>query len=90
MVPSLQFSVPADPRYRVLGPEVAAKYAALAGCSALDVQGVLAEVDRAAADVAVAGEDIQMLLGVTADELLISMTCVGKRAEVRRALSAGQ
>lgn len=88
MVPSLQFSVPADPRYRVLGPEVAAKYAALAGCSEIDVQGVLADVDHAAAEVAADGENIHMALGVADDGLLITMTCGSKHAEVRRTLPA--
>jgi hypothetical protein len=89
MLPSFQFSVPADARYRVLAPEVAAKYAALAGCPETDVQAVLADVDRVASDLAAGGEDIAMVFGVDAGGLLVTLTSGTRSQVVRRALPAG-
>lgn len=89
MLPSFEMSVPADARYRVLGPEVAARYAALAGCPAGDVEAVLAEVDRAAADVAGAGEDLTLVFGVADGALQVTLAAAGRAVTVRRTLPAG-
>ncbi len=88
MLPSLDFSVPADARYRVLGPEVAAKYAALAGCPEADAQAVLADVERAAADLAQSGDDIALSFGVGPHDLHVTLTCGSRTTTVRRALPA--
>lgn len=88
MLPSFQLSVPADARYRVLAPEVASKYAALAGCSEAEAQSVLAEVETAAATLAPAGRDIAMSFGVAPGELLVTLSCGTETATVRRALDA--
>ena len=69
MLSSFQLSVPADARYRVLAPEVAAKYAALAGCSDDDARAVLTAVSFA----------------VAAGELVVTLSCAGRSTTVRRA-----
>ncbi len=89
MLPSFQLSVPADARYRVLAPEVSAKYAALAGCSEDDAKAVLAEVERATARLAAAGDDIALVLAADAGGLLVTMTCGAHTETVRRDLPAG-
>lgn len=89
MLPSFEMSVPAEARYRVLGPEVAARYAALAGCAAGDVDAVLAEVDRAAADLAAAGEDLTLVFGVVDGALQVTLAAAGRAVTVRRMLPAG-
>ena len=86
MLSSFQFSVPADARYRVLAPEVAGKYAALAGCSEADVQAVLADVERAAADLASSGDDIAMVFAADAGALRVTLTCGARSATVHRDL----
>lgn len=90
MLPSLDLSVPADARYRVLAPEVASKYAALAGCSEADAQAVLAEVEAAATTLATAGRDIAVSLGVVPGELLVTLSCGTQSATVRRAIPGGK
>lgn len=86
MLQSLQLSVPADARYRVLAPEVAAKYAALAGCSDEDAKAMLADVERAAAELAEAGDDIALVFGVDAGDVQVSLTCGARSITIRRSL----
>ena len=88
MLSSFQLSVPADARYRVLAPEVAAKYAALAGCSDVDARAVLTEVEAAAAQMAASGDDIAVSFAAAAGELVVTLSCAGRSTTVRRA-SAG-
>jgi hypothetical protein len=88
MVPSFQLSVPADARYRRLASEVAAKYAALAGCPEEDVRAVLADVDRAATDLAGGGSDIALDFAIDARELHVRLTAGERSTTVRRALAA--
>lgn len=86
MLSSFRFSVPADARYRVLAPEVAAKYAALAGCPEAEAAAVLTEVDRAAAGLARVGENIALVFNADGRELLVTLSCGTESATVRRAL----
>ena len=86
MLPSFQMSVPADARYRVLAPEVAGKYAALAGCSDADAKAVLADVERAAAEMSGAGTDIALVFGTDTGGLHVTLTCGAESQVVRRAL----
>jgi len=88
MLPSFQMSVPADARYRVLAPEVAGKYAALAGCSEADAKAVLVDVERAASDLSGAGTDIALVFGTDAGALHVTLTCGTQSLVVRRALPA--
>ena len=52
MSESLLLTVPADPRYRVLGPEVAGKYVELVGGSEADGQALAGAVSNALAEIA--------------------------------------
>lgn len=90
MLSAFQMSVPADARYRVLAPEVAAKYAAMAGCPEADAKSVLADVERAAADLVGAGDDIAVVLTVDAAGVRVTLTCGARSITVRRDLPAGQ
>jgi len=90
MLQSFQMSVPADARYRVLAPEVAGKFAALAGCSETDANAVLADVERAAAELAGAGDNIALVFGADADGLSVTLTCGGQSKTVRRDISAAK
>jgi hypothetical protein len=87
MLSSFRFSVPADARYRVLAPEVAGKYAELAGCPEAEATAVLTEVDRAAASVARVGENISLVFNADGQELLVTLSCGMQSATVRRALA---
>lgn len=89
MLPSFEMSVPAEARYRVLGPEVAARYAALAGCPAAEAESVSTEVDRAAADLAAEGVDLMLVFAVAAGALQVTLTAAGRAITVRRVLPAG-
>jgi hypothetical protein len=88
MLSSFEMSVPADARYRVLGPEVAAKYAALAGCSDAEAKTVLADVERVAGELAAAGQDIALVFTVETAQLLVTLTCGDQSSTVRRSLPA--
>lgn len=90
MLPSFQLSVPADARYRVLAPEVAAKYAALAGCPEAEAQSFLVEVEQAATDLATPEGDIALGFTVDAGVLRATLTSGGRSATVRRAVSAAK
>ena len=79
-------SVPADARYRVLAPEAAAKYAALAGCGDEEARAVREDVSAAAADLAASGGDIALRFDAEATELVVTLSCGGRTATVRRAL----
>ena len=88
--PPFELSVPSDARYRVLAPEVAAKYAVLAGCADAEAEAVLADVARAAEDLAGRGGDIALSFAVDGGELRVTLTCGTERATVRRALPAAK
>lgn len=88
MLPSFEFSVPADARYRVLAPEVAAKYAALAGCPESEAKAVLVDVEHAAAELAQAGDDIALIFAVGPHDLHVTLTSGSRTTTVRRALPA--
>lgn len=90
MLPSFQMSVPADPRYRVLAPEAAAKFAILAGCSEGEAQVFQADVDRAAAHLAVSDHDIRLVFAVADGALTVALTCGAASTTVRRALPAAK
>lgn len=90
MLPPFHMSVPADARYRVLAPEVAGKYAVLAGCSEADAQAVLVEVERVAAELADAGVDIALVFDADPTALRVTLTCGARSATVRRELPAAK
>lgn len=90
MLTPFEMSVPSDARYRVLAPEVAAKYAVLAGCSEEDAKSVQADVERAAADLAAGGGEIAVVFGVDAGELQVRLNCGMQSATVRRSLPAAK
>ena len=82
MLPPFDLSVPSDDRYRSLAPEVAVKYAELAGRSPADAQALGADVDRAAAALAKHDENIRLQY-VAADEAVeVSLECAGKSSKV--------
>jgi len=71
-------TVPTDPRYRVLGPEVASKYAELVGGSETDGAGLahaqtgaLAEVARGASP----GAHVDLAFRPTSDGIEVRLTC---------------
>ena len=90
MLSSFHLSVPADARYRVLAPEVAGKYASLAGCSEAEATAVLAEVERAAAELAGRGDDIALVFAADPGELRVTLTCGSHTTTVRRSLPAAE
>ena len=90
MLSSFQLSVPADARYRVLAPEVAAKYAALAGCSESEAQAFLAEVEQAVVALSVPDGDVAMVFTTDGDTLLATLTAGAASTTVRRSLSAAK
>jgi hypothetical protein len=90
MPPPFDLSVPSDAKFRVLAPEVTAKYAALAGCSEAEATAVQADVERAVASLAGAGENIALKFDADAGELRVVLTCGSASSTVRRALAAAK
>jgi len=86
MLPSFHLSVPADARYRVLAPEVAAKYAALAGCSEAEAKAFLSEVDQAAEGLAGTDANIVLVFTTEAGAMRATLTCGARSATVRHFL----
>lgn len=80
MLPPFDLSVPSEERYRALAPEVAAKYAELAGRAAADAKALGVEVERAAAELATPDENIRMQLVAAPDAVSVSLDCNGKSA----------
>jgi hypothetical protein len=83
MLPPFDLSLPSDARYRGLAPEVATKYAELAGCPAAASQGMGRDVETAATDLAPAGDDIAMTLSNPAGAVEVDMRCGERHTTVR-------
>lgn len=90
MLPLFHLSVPADARYRVLAPEVAAKYAALAGCPEAEAKAFLAEVERAAAGLADTDADITLVFATEAGTVRATLTCGARTTTIRHTLPAAK
>lgn len=82
MLPPFDFSVPTDARFRTMAPDVAAKYAELAGCAAA-AAAVRADVDTATEKMASAGENIDFKCASTDTGVVITMMCGSASATVR-------
>jgi hypothetical protein len=83
--------VPADARYRVLAPEIAAKYAELAGGSPTEGQAVASALSAALDEVATgAAEDAHVDLTLQAESgvVEIALRCEGRSAVVKQPLPA--
>lgn len=88
---SFALHVPVDPRYRVLGPEVAGRYVDVLGGSAPDRQALSAAVTDALADIArgaPADGQIAMQFRTGAAGIEIECRCHGRASVVRHALAA--
>jgi hypothetical protein len=87
----LSLIVPADRRYRVLAPELAEKYAELAGGTAADgpalAAAVAAAMDTICPDTD-AGFHIDLNFRPDASGLVIEIHCEGRSTTVRHLLSA--
>jgi hypothetical protein len=90
MPPPLRVSVPADDRYRAVGPEMVGKYAELAGCGTAEAATVLADVTKAADDLAKAGTDIAIACDAGGAELHVTLTAGSRSTVVRHAIPAAK
>lgn len=90
MLPSFKLSVPADVRYRVLAPEVAAKFAALAGCPEAEAKAFHVDVERAAAGLAKADGDIALVFSTEAGAVLATLTNGANSTTVRHVVPAAK
>jgi hypothetical protein len=91
MADSFLLTVPVAPEYRVLAPEVAARYAELAGGTADDGGRLAADLTRALEALARdAPADAAVALSFTAspDEVVIDLRCGARTASVHRAVVA--
>jgi hypothetical protein len=91
MTEILTLTVPADPRYRVLGSEVASKFAEIVGGSAGDVEALGATLTTALEQVANGapeGEHIDVTLQVSSSEVEITLRCAGRSSTVRQPVPA--
>ena len=87
----LSLIVPADRRYRVLAPELAEKYAELAGGSAADGPALAASVAAAMDTICPdngAGQHIDLTFRPDASGLVVEIHCEGRSTTVRHLLSA--
>ncbi|HYN06002.1 MAG TPA: hypothetical protein VES67_01305 [Vicinamibacterales bacterium] len=87
----LSLIVPADRRYRVLAPELAEKYAELAGGSAADGPALAATVAAAMDQLCPetdSGFHIDLTFRPDANGLIVEIHCEGRSTTVRHLLSA--
>jgi hypothetical protein len=81
MVDAFSLIVPTDPTFASLAPEVATRYAELAGGSPADAQAVGAALSAALARVsegAVAGEHVDVAFRPEAGGVHVDLRCAGK------------
>jgi hypothetical protein len=81
-----KLTVPADPRYRALGAEVAGKYVEVAGGSEADataLAGALSEAMTDVVDGAANGADVELAFQPTSEGLEVQLAC-GARTSVFR------
>lgn len=83
MLPPFDLSVPTDARFRSMAPDVAAKYAELAGCAPAAATAVRGDVDAATTKMASAGENIDIKCAATETGVVFTMTCGAESAVVR-------
>ena len=84
MLPPFDLSVPTDARFRTMAPDVAAKYAELAGCAPVATTAVRDQVDAAATTMATAGENIALGFSTEAAEVIVKMSCGSQTATIRQ------
>lgn len=84
MLPPFDMSVPADARFRSMAPDVAAKYAELAGCAPAAATAVRDEVDATAAKMAASGENIAIGFTTAESEVIVKMSCGSQSATIRQ------
>jgi hypothetical protein len=86
-------SVPADPRYRVLAPELAGKYVELVGGSAADGKTLARAVSRAMSDFARsagASADLELAFHAEGGEVEVTVRCGGRSTRVKHSLATPQ
>jgi hypothetical protein len=84
-------TVPTDPRYRVLGPEVASKYAELVGGSETGGAGLAEALSEAIAVVArgaAPGAHVQLAFRPTPEGVEVRLTCGTHSTVVRHQIPA--
>ena len=84
MLPPFDLSVPTDARFRPMAPEVAAKYAELAGCAPAAATAVRDQVDAAALKMATCGENIALGFVTAEFEVIVTMSCGSEHATIRQ------
>ena len=90
MTDRFQLTVPADARYRILGPEVGARYAELAGGTAADGAALAASLSDALqrlADASPADAVIVLVFGVGADGLEVELRSGTRTEQVRQTMA---
>jgi xanthine/CO dehydrogenase XdhC/CoxF family maturation factor len=89
----LTLTVPADTRYRVLGPEIAAKYVELVGGTAADGQALADAVAQALTDLAAQGgpdAHVDLTLRGHPASIEVTVCCGSHTLVVTRPLPAPQ
>ena len=84
-------TVPTDPRYRALGPEVASKYAEIVGGSETDGAGLARALTDALAGVAkgaAPGAHVDLAFRPTPDGIEVRLTCGTHTTVVRHPIPA--
>lgn len=90
---SFALHVPVDPKYRVLGPEVAGRFVDVLGGNDADRQSFTAAVTEAMATVsrgASADGQIDLRFAADAAGIEVECRCAGRSSVVRHALAAAQ
>jgi hypothetical protein len=84
MLPPFDLSVPTDARFRSMAPEVAAKYAELAGCAPAAATAIHDQVDATSTSMADSGENIALGFSTAESEVVVTMACGGQNATIRQ------
>ena len=87
---SFALDVPVDPRYRVLGPEVAGRYVEVLGGGESDRQAFAAAVAEAMARGASPDGQIDLKFRTEASGIEVECRCDGRSSVVRHALAAAR
>lgn len=93
MPDALTLTVPADPRYRILGPEVAGKYVELVGGTAADGQALAGAVSTALAEIAdqsEPGAHVDLTLRGQSASIEVTLCCGSRTLVVTHPLPAAQ
>lgn len=93
MSSAFTLSVPLDPRYRPLAPQVAGKYVELLGGGPADVEGLVtavsAAIDRLAGGAHGDGH-VDLVVGRAADQVEVEVRINGRSSVVRHPLPAAK